>query len=252
MRLSRHLALVTAALLPVLGAAPPASAAPDHRRDHGPAQALVHKGSVNWSGYETLGKRDEFSVVEADWTVPFVTCTRGSSTESAVWVGLDGVGDDNPTVEQTGVTADCSDSGRPVYRAWYEMYPDEHVFYNDPVRPGDAMHAQVRFIGGGRGFELVLRDRTRKWLEPTYASPPFGMTALRSTAEVIVELPSEAKRLTDFGTVLFKDSKVNEKPIGDFRAVKVTMFNPSTQDPRAVPSELSPDGKTFSVTWKSY
>ncbi|GAA2136055.1 G1 family endopeptidase [Kitasatospora kazusensis] len=250
MRLSRHLALVTAAaLLTVLGAAPPASAAPGHRRHHEPAQAVVNQTSANWSGYWVRGAQNQFSVVAARWTVPEATCNSNTVTFSDFWVGLDGAG--TKTVEQTGTSVNCNPVGTPEYYPWYEMYPADPVVYNDPVMPGDEMQAQVRYLDDGR-FELALRDWTQKWFEITYATPPSGSTAMRATAEVIAEVPGDGYRLTDFGSVLFTAARVNGEPIGDLAPDKVTMVVPGTTIPRAIPSALTGDGKDFSVAWQTY
>ena len=128
------LAVVTGAVL--LGASPLPHAqalrtvAP-HR--HGPAsnRHLKEDGtatSSNWGGYviapATGNSATSVSVtsVSGSWTVPKVTCGKGSSTEYAsFWVGIDGW--DSSTVEQTGTDSDCS-NGKPSYYAWYEFYPE--------------------------------------------------------------------------------------------------------------------------------
>ena len=56
-------------------------------------------------------------------------------------MGLDG--DGTNTVEQIGTDADCS-SGKPVYYAWYEMYPKFPVNLSLTINPGDTISARSR------------------------------------------------------------------------------------------------------------
>ena len=69
-------------------------------------------------------------------------------------VGLDGFG--SSTVEQVGTSVDCS-SGRPVYYAWYEMYPRRPPFLPVRIWPGNHIAASVTHTRGGR-FALFLRN----------------------------------------------------------------------------------------------
>ncbi|GAA1961608.1 G1 family glutamic endopeptidase [Kitasatospora viridis] len=248
----RALALTTAAaLLAVLGAAPPAVAAPVHPwhpRRHAP-----DTDKQNWAGYEALGKTDEFKHVEARWRQPAVECTPGIATYAAFWVGLDGArkeeGDN--TVEQTGTGAWCGPTGRTEYYAWYEMWPQDLIEYNDPIRPGDDLQAEVRALSHER-FELVLRDFTQKWNEITYATVRPRDEALLNCAEVIAEAPGPSStRLADFGRVRFTDSLANGRPIGELDRRAVTMATEKPRTVRAQPSVLSADGRDFTVTWRS-
>src|SRR6266567_7754211 len=85
--------------------------------------------STNWSGYAaTTGT---YTSVSASWTEPTGICS-GSAKYSSFWVGLDGYS--SSSVEQTGSEVDCSGS-RPVYYAWYEMYPTPSFSYSSTVRP---------------------------------------------------------------------------------------------------------------------
>ena len=117
--------------------------------------------STNWSGYAAAGAAGAFTSVSSSWTQPTVTCGP-QQTFSSFWVGLDG--DGTQSVEQTGTEADCS-SGAAAYQGWWEMFPAAPVFYNSPVKPGDAMSASVTANGGG-AFTLTLSDPPRTGPRP--------------------------------------------------------------------------------------
>jgi hypothetical protein len=152
----------------------------------------------NWGGYVSFGS---FTTATASWTEPAVTCT---STDDlfAPWVGIDG--DGSSTVEQTGVATDCS-SGRPVYQAWYEMYPKSPVYYSlssYPVSAGDKFVAKV--TRSSSTYTLTLTDSTKGWTKTTVASLS---SARNASAEVIIESPTGA--YPRFGTVSFSNSQIN-------------------------------------------
>ena len=221
--------------------APAASAGPVD----GAARTLTHgirnSSSANWSGYAATG--GGFTSVAAGWTEPGVTC-RSQNTYSSFWIGLDG--DGSSSVEQIGTEADCS-GGRPVYSAWYEMYPKAPVAVPGPVSPGDAIHATVVYGGSGR-FTLTIADRTKGWSHSYVQN--LGNPALAS-AEVIAEAPSDAAGvlpLSDFGTVAFTGATANGAALGSFHPDPITMADGGTT--KATPGPLSGSGD-FTVTWHS-
>src|SRR6185437_3880744 len=124
-------------------------------RREAPNHKINHSTSTNWAGYDVTGGR--YTSVSATWTQPAVNCSVTPTGWSSFWVGLDG--DTSNTVEQTGTEADCS-SGRPVYSAWYEMYPKFPVTYSNPVSAGDHFTASVSTDGRG-SFTLTLSDTTK-------------------------------------------------------------------------------------------
>ena len=251
---SRGHALTTVVtLLALLGVAAAAPPAPDPCGHHGPPRSREDHEKGNWAGYEALGAIDEFHDVEARWRQPAAMCASGRATYATFWVGLDGArpeeGDN--TVEQTGTGAWCAPDGRVEYYAWYELFPTDIVDYNDPVRPGDQLQAEVRALSHDC-FELFLRDFTQKWTQITYARHPPRDTALLNCAEVIAEAPGpRSTLLTDFGSVRFTDSLVNMRPLGSLNHRSVTMVTPDRRTARAVPGPLT-RGKDFSVDWEDY
>ena len=174
-----------------------------------PNHKIGHSASTNWLGYAVSGSR--YTSVSANWTQPAVNCSLTPTGWSSFWVGLDG--DTSNTVEQTGTEADCS-SGRPVYSAWYEMYPKFPHNYANTVLPGDHFTASVTTAGRG-SFTLTLTDTTTtvRWTQTTIASLK---SAGLSSAEVIAEAPSSSGGvlpLADFGSVGFIGATINGSPL---------------------------------------
>ncbi len=198
--------------------------------------------SMNWSGYAATGGR--FTSVSSAWTQPAVTCAA-QTTFSSFWVGLDG--DGTQSVEQTGTEADCS-GGAAAYSGWFEMFPNAPEFYNNPVRPGDAMSASVTTSGSG-SFTLTLTDRTQGWNQVTTQT---SATAQLGSAEVIAEAPSAAtvEPLSNFGTVSFSDATVDGAPIGGNTSLSALTMLSAAGATEATPSALT-GGNAFSVSWDS-
>lgn len=209
--------------------------------NHDPLHRLTNSASTNWSGYAATGAK--FTSISGSWTQPSVTCTN-KAAYSSFWVGLDG--DGSNSVEQTGTAADCS-HGRPVYYAWYEMYPAFPVDYSNTVKAGDLFSASVTTNGSG-AFTLKLSDATEGWTQTTTAT---STTAALASAEVIAEAPSSGAKvlpLADFGTVSFTSALANGKAISGYHPDEITMVTKSGTT-RAQPTSLS-GGGNFSDTWQ--
>jgi hypothetical protein len=224
-------------MMPGPGGAPAGTSAPADGAATGTATT-----SMNWSGYAATGGR--FTSVSAAWAQPAVTCTA-QTTFSSFWVGLDG--DGTQSVEQTGTEADCS-GGAAAYSGWFEMFPNAPVFYNNPVRPGDAMSASVTTSGSG-SFTLTLTDHTQGWNQVTTQT---SATAQLGSAEVIAEAPSAAtvEPLSNFGTVSFSGATVDGAPIGSSASLSALTMVSAAGATEATPSALT-GGSAFSVTWNS-
>jgi hypothetical protein len=198
--------------------------------------------STNWAGYAAAGQAGTFTSVSSSWTQPAVTCGT-QQTFSSFWVGLDG--DGTQSVEQTGTEADCS-GGVAAYQGWWEMFPAAPVFYNEPVKPGDAMSASVTANGGG-AFTLTLSDQTENWTQTTQQA---SQTAQLGSAEVIAEAPSSQNGvlpLSNFGTVNFASAEADNAPLGNADADSLTMVS-ANGTTEATPSALT-GGDAFAVTF---
>jgi Peptidase A4 family len=235
--------------------------------------------SQNWSGY--ADNQDTYNSVAASWTQPTVDCSSSGggsagilngllggnglgnllgpgSSASSFWVGLDGYSSNS--VEQLGADSDCNGK-TPTYYAWWEMFPNPSQVLSSsyPVHPGDQMTAWVASNASGTDFYLALKDSSAGWSFATNqtASPGFG----RSSAEVVAEAPSSCNilfcselPLADFGQVGFGgadliDNSGNNGSLAAFNANAITMVVGNKT--LALPSNLSADGRSFSVSWKN-
>jgi hypothetical protein len=268
------LALATAPALAQVSAGPVATPNPAviTPRQHAPRRVagfrpdrvidnVTVSDSTNWSGYAVTGT--SFTSAKASWTVPTVNCTKTPNTYAAFWVGLDGW--TSSTVEQTGTDSDC-DGKTASYYAWYEFYPAGSVEITSvKVSPGNHMSASVTYTGSE--FTISITNETTG---KTYSKSGRVSGAARSSAEWIAEAPCCTNRggilpLSDFGTVDFGDdytgvSGTNDAtdssvsgPISAFGGTvnEAIMVNGTTGADEAVPSALSSDGTSFTVTWDS-
>lgn len=217
--------------------------------------------STNWSGYAVTGS--SFTKALGSWTIPTVNCSTTPNTYSSFWVGIDGWTSD--TVEQTGTDSDC-DGTTPSYYAWYEFYPNpSYLISSVAVSPGNVMSASVTYSGSE--FTITITNETTG---KSYSRSSRVRGAQRSSAEWIAEAPCCTNAggilpLSDFGIVYFGDdytavANTNDATdssvsgnIGAFgsNVYESIMVNGSTGANEAVPSSLSADGTSFSVTWYS-
>lgn len=271
-RLGTFLAL---AVLPALAQVPTQTSVPADQlapRQHAPrklykdgnprvVENVTVEESTNWSGYAVEGS--SFTKALGSWVVPTVNCSETPNTYAAFWVGIDGWTSD--TVEQTGTDSDC-DGSSPSYYAWYEFYPNpSYLISSVPVSPGNVISATVTYSSSKFTIKLT-NESTGK----SYSKSATVRSAKRSSAEWIAEAPCCTNSggilpLSDFGTVDFgqdysgvsstndaTDSSVSGD-IGAFgsNVYESIMVNGSTGADEAVPSSLSSDGTSFTVTWYS-
>jgi hypothetical protein len=210
------LVAASAAALALSTAAGPAAAAT------GPARAITYApvtiystqyaGSSPWGGYVATGSG--FRSIVGSWIEPAVTCT---STKNlfAPWVGIDGYG--SQTVEQTGAQVSCS-SGRPVYSAWYEMYPAAPVYLSTstyPVSAGDGFTGSVVTAGSG-SYTITLKDTTKGW---TYTTTQ-RLNAQNISAEAIIESPTSS--YPRFTATQFSGITVNGKVLSSYNPIALS------------------------------
>jgi len=217
--------------------------------------------TTNWAGYAVDSTVGSVTDVKGSWIVPPVTCTS-STTRSAFWVGIDGNNNNMATVEQTGTSSFC-EGGSPVYFAWYELVPANAVTISLSVQPGDVISAEVSYSSTNGGeFSFTMTDATS-------GAPPFHATATlsaaqESSAECIAESPlvgGNPQPPAEFGTVLFGSDNTGVAqscwatvegqtgPIGSLPGAVPVAMNIDFGQYQLVPSTLSTDGSSFSVTW---
>jgi hypothetical protein len=230
-------------------------------RYNGPIKGKLAHGdssvtSTNWSGYAVTGTG--FTNAVGSWIVPALTCKSG--TEYAVfWVGIDGYNDG--TVEQAGTEGVCSGTSA-IYSAWYEFYPATPILTisSITVKPGDVMESAILYDTATSEFTVEIKNVTTG---KSYSTASTVSGAERSSAEFIAEAPSsfEVLPLADYGTVLFgKDSTslpgctaedtATHAVIGAFPAADIFAITMEKNNVvESIPSSLSSDGSSFSVTW---
>jgi hypothetical protein len=234
--------------------------------DHGPRRSLglasEQLGDVkifessNWAGYAVVGT--DFTEVRGSWTVPTVDCTANPNGAASFWVGIDGW--DNDTVEQTGTESQCNGLELVTY-AWYEFAPKAGVTIKSMrVSPGEEMAAKVEY--NGSEFVVTITDLTTG---DTFKTAQAMPRAKRTSAEWIAE-SNGYSGLPDFNAVRFgKDlthaghtnsatDATTSGVIGAFgKRVQASVIGYKNAEKKnieeAVPSFLSLDGTSFSVTY---
>jgi hypothetical protein len=230
--------------------------------------------SLNWAGYAISGSSGvvrHFRHVSGSWIAPAVTCTPGSTTYSAFWVGIGGLSQHATGLEQTGTEADCDSNGVAHYSAWYELVPAGPVTLKLAVAAGDSISAGVTVDGTKVTIHLVDNTSGASVLKHLHLAHPDT-----SSAEWIAEAPSTCDQsgsctalpLTDFGTVAFSDASArtargmagtisNSKWVAQPIALDEQLsqpgiggrfFGPATLV-TAVPTILENAGSSFAVNW---
>jgi hypothetical protein len=234
----------------------------------GAADAQAVTTSTNWSGYVAHGAK--FRNVSALWTQPTVTCTPGTQTYSAPWVGIGGYSLRSTALEQIGTEADCTASGRQVSSAWYELVPAPSRGIRMTIAPGDVMAGHVSVIGNQ--VTLTLTDRTR---HKTFTRKVTDKTLDVTSADWILEAPSECSgngfqcrplALANFGSETFAKAEaetVSEQTgtiVSDlWQTAEITLSpsdgahrftgNAGAGQGQSSPSPVTGSGTSFSLTY---
>lgn len=229
------LALAAVGALAAVAPSPSATAASgalSHGFGYAPITPVAHGHGIGplassspWGGYVATGSG--FRSIVGSWVEPAVTCTSRNNL-FAPWVGIDGYG--SQTVEQTGVETSCS-SGRPVYRAWYEMYPAQPVYLNNAVSVGDSFTGTVTTSGNG-SYNISLVDNTKGWTYNTVQR----LRGNNVSAEAIIESPTQS--YPSFNSLTFTGITVNGNVFSSYHPIGLASG-------QYVPTALN--GGTFSL-----
>jgi Peptidase A4 family len=251
-----------------------------HRREHQHAAGLAHAPaavvvrhdvvsatSSNWAGYAVSAANGSpaasFSSVSDAWRQPAATCTVGTPTYSAFWVGLGGFSATSEALEQVGTQANCSASGRVTYSVWYELVPAAPVTIKLPIKAGDGIAASVAV--SKTGVTIRITNVTQKKKTFTKRLIMASPTPDVSSAEWVAEAPSACTPtarctvlpLANFGGVTFVVTKATADghagTISDpaWSATAITLGDPGSGATDATPAPLSADGSSFGVTWSA-
>jgi Peptidase A4 family len=177
--------------------------------------------SSNWSGYVKTGSG--FSSVSATWTVPSVSASGSTLTDSSTWVGIDGWSNSN--LIQAGTEQGYNPSTHSTfYDAWWEILPaSETVVFN--VSPGDTIVASIAKINATQ-WSIYLHDTTNGRTistTQTYSGP-------QTSAEFIQEAPSLGGVLpvAHYSPVAFYNARVNTVSPGLTASQEITMVQGGT------------------------
>ena len=193
------------ALLLSVSAAVPASAS---------TVPVTSMSTLNWSGYALAGR--DFTGVRGTFNVPAPPKSALCLQQTAVWVGVDGVGNHDllqAGVSESGFVVPASQGSAPwagsslictgqveVY-AWWEDLPSQPVRVGLPVKVGDRVSVSIFEMSPG-WWALAVHDLTAGrafFLSQPYAGP-------QAWVEWVVEAPQVMGLVTDpvpFSTVSF-------------------------------------------------
>jgi hypothetical protein len=213
--------------------------------------------SINWSGYAALSKTP-FNSVQGTFVQPSIKCTGKPLNITSNWVGLDGYS--NSTVEQDGTFAYCSGKAhiKPVYVAWYEMFPAGSV----PVfrvSPGDIIHTSVSYANGT--FTLTVSDLTSGM---THTQTATCSSCARASAEWIIERPAYCTTascatvilgaLANFDTTTMAGATASVdggkvEGVQHFNNVPIFMFDPIKRGLISLDEVTALSGTGFTAVW---
>lgn len=214
--------------------------------------------SSNWSGYVAAtdfsgtSANGTVSYVAGSWVVPTLVAST-DATYCAIWVGIDGYL--SGTVEQIGTSHDWVNGAQQNY-AWFEMYPNgSYEISGFPVNNGDVISARVGYKGDDT-FKLVILNHTQGVTTTIPTSNTMSTSAVRSSAEWVVEAPYSGAilPLSDFQLATFNYCSAIINGVsgsisdGSWLNDEITMVGGSG-GVQAQPSGLLKDGSCFQVTW---
>lgn len=202
--------------------------------------------SGNWAGYALPSAAGGSTGVSSQWQQAGLTCTDPNSvTYVSFWVGLDGL--NSPSVEQTGTLGVCNGTTAQYY-AWYEMYPDPPVYFDNPVVGGELMFGSVVY-NGNDSYTMTIHGINYEWTQSVTITRP-GLQ--RSSAEVITEAPSSGGGvlpLADFKRAWYRTSAADGNWLGAQNPTKITMVDPAGVV-KATTVGMTPQGGFFNY-WQA-
>jgi hypothetical protein len=208
----------------------------------GTASTVPQDSSRNWAGY--AAESGNYTAVSGTWTVPQPS---GSSGVGATWVGVGGVS--STDLIQAGTQETVEGNGRVQYSAWIELLPQASQQVPLTVEPGDSVTVSIAEQQTGSWLITMTDATTGQKLQRT-----VSYSSTNSSVEWVEEAPSGDRSilpLENFGTVTFTNGSatLNGKTvtIGGAGAQPVTMMS-STRQALAVPSKLTSNGASFSVS----
>ena len=172
--------------------------------------------SAQWAGYAAKGHGSQ--EVTGQWTAPSVNCSQDPDPSAmAMWVGIDGFGNQKLIAAGTGVTC-ASSTSSPCYYFFTQVRPETE----QPLplgcaayAPGDVISVDLKnYEFGSSNFILNITDNDSSVVSNENIADPNKRDR---SAECVVQLPPEDvvapgtstpvhfTQLADFGTVTFSE-----------------------------------------------
>jgi hypothetical protein len=214
----------------------------------------------NWSGYAASAAKP-FNAVETTFTQPAVTCTVPGAW-TLFWVGFDGF--NNGTVEQAGTAAQCDTSSnpKPVYYAWWEMWPTNTIQTMPlSIKPGDTITANVTYNASNASYSMLVNNKTTRQTYTKAATCASNLTCARQTAEWIVERPTLngaytplanwhiMNLISNTASNTTRRNKPVYQPVSAYANTPIYMINTQYTTTMATVSTLNTKSNLFSDTW---
>ena len=200
--------------------------------------------SRNWSGYAARG--GTFTSVAATWTIPQLA-VDGPFGADAAWIGIGGLR--SRDLIQAGTQQAVSGSGTVTYEAWVETLPDVSHPVPLTVLPGDTLTISVDQQADDT-WSIAFTNLTSG--QSFQRTVPYVSTV--SSAEWIEEAPFARRRvlpLSQFASLTFTSASAVKNGLSltpaDLDARAISLIDDAGHT-LAVPSPLSPDGSSFTVT----
>jgi hypothetical protein len=222
----------------------PTAPAPD---PPAPPSADVQPGpstSRNWSGYAARG--GVFTSVSATWTIPQLA-VDGPFGADATWIGIGGLRSHD--LIQAGTQQAVSGNGSVTYHAWIETLPDVSHAVPLTVLPGESIAISIDLQDGDTWLISFANLTSGQTLQRT-----LQYTSTVSSAEWIEEAPLVRRRvlpISQFGSLTFTSASAVQDgqslTPSDLGARAISLIDAAGRV-LAVPSPLSPDGSSFTVS----
>jgi Peptidase A4 family len=218
------------------------------------------------AGYGVVGPNDSVTNVNGSWIQPAVTCKSHSKIASAAGFIVQIDGFNGKDVELVGTGGGCL-NGAAEYVAFYAFEPTTGPeYFNLAISPGDKLFASMSYSPSTEMFTAFLKDLTSGKSASATGSVPSAerndvevgvLSIVNSTGQCCLSLAkfstaSFGARYTQVSASCFATIGSESGPLGSFGEVlKLEMTNVNGNAIRAVPSGLSKNGSSFTISWKS-
>lgn len=221
--------------------------------------------STNWAGYVAANSLSNPGIntateVNGTFVIPSLTSSNEPTNDNvSIWVGIDGVFNSDPTVQQIGVDL-AYENGRTVIYAWFEMYPSNaYAIGGFPVFVGDNITLSVVLSSYRNGFSTYIMrivNNTRR----VQFTIPTSYTTTRNVrnmcVEWIVEAPSLGNTIVPLSSftppIVWSNCSATISgttgPISRTPYLQLNMVNGSNVV-KAATSNLTSSRNGFTVTW---